>query len=497
MRITSIEIKNFRAFKGRPLKIDLRRTGKNLLVYGENGSGKSSLFCALRDFLECAAKKNDITQFPFRNIFINTDYGYIKVHFTDPKATTRNPNLQAKLYEWSANKNETGEQLILEINKTKGFIDYKSLLATYFLQQENSTVNIFNLLLKSILSHAWNDLSRRPFGEEWQDIKDSKDSLEKLKHRSPKQKEALIEKIRTFNDGLRNKLDELKGKAQEILNSFGYALEIELNFGGVEYNADEKRIDKQIVGLKVKFFRETREDHHQFLNEAKLSAIAISIFFAALLLQPISRLRIIALDDVLIGLDMSNRLPVLDILDNHFREYQIFFFTYDKAWYDIVKHHIESQKAAGNWEYVEFFAARTDERDVPIYAPVCSPDRQFLERAKEHLNDNDFKAAAVYARTHFEAKLKKFCDKKNLKVRYKERANELSSEDFWLAVKEARSSQKWTAQITDQLLIEVQRYRKVILNPLSHADWSSVHRREVEKAIEVIEQLEAALDNIK
>jgi hypothetical protein len=35
MRITTIEIKNFRAIKGRPLKIDLRKTGKNLLVYGE------------------------------------------------------------------------------------------------------------------------------------------------------------------------------------------------------------------------------------------------------------------------------------------------------------------------------------------------------------------------------------------------------------------------------------------------------------------------------
>jgi len=37
MRIAAIEIKNFRAFKGSPLKIKL---GKNLLVYGENGSGK-------------------------------------------------------------------------------------------------------------------------------------------------------------------------------------------------------------------------------------------------------------------------------------------------------------------------------------------------------------------------------------------------------------------------------------------------------------------------
>ena len=40
MRITKIEIKNFRAFYEESL-IDLHKAGKNLLVYGENGSGKN------------------------------------------------------------------------------------------------------------------------------------------------------------------------------------------------------------------------------------------------------------------------------------------------------------------------------------------------------------------------------------------------------------------------------------------------------------------------
>jgi hypothetical protein len=139
-----------------------------------------------------------------------------------------------------------------------------------------------------------------------------------------------------------------------------------LHFGGVEYDSQKGTIDKRVAGLKVKFFNQPREDHHCFLNEAKLSAIAISIFFAALLLRPASRLRILALDDVLIGLDMSNRLPVLDILDNHFGEYQIFFFTYDKPWYDIVRQRV----GEANWRHVEFYSARTDKHDLPVYAEV-------------------------------------------------------------------------------------------------------------------------------
>ena len=69
MRITDIEIKNFKAFYG-AYRIDLRKSGKNLLIYGENGSGKSSLYFALKLFLESGGNlshrfEND------QNIFID------------------------------------------------------------------------------------------------------------------------------------------------------------------------------------------------------------------------------------------------------------------------------------------------------------------------------------------------------------------------------------------------------------------------------------------
>ena len=79
------------------------------------------------------------------------------------------------------------------------------------------------------------------------------------------------------------------------------------------------------LNIKVKLFDKELNSHHDFLNEAKLSAIAVSIYFASLLVSPSSDLNILALDDVLIGLDMSNRLPVIDILEKYFGDYQIFF----------------------------------------------------------------------------------------------------------------------------------------------------------------------------
>jgi AAA15 family ATPase/GTPase len=47
VRIQTIEITNYKAFRGtHKIKVE----GKNIFIYGENGSGKSSLYYALKDF---------------------------------------------------------------------------------------------------------------------------------------------------------------------------------------------------------------------------------------------------------------------------------------------------------------------------------------------------------------------------------------------------------------------------------------------------------------
>jgi predicted ATP-dependent endonuclease of OLD family len=67
MRISKITVNDFRAFP-HVATFDLT-DGANLLVYGENGSGKSSLFQALREFFR-AGKQPPPAYSQFKNIFI-------------------------------------------------------------------------------------------------------------------------------------------------------------------------------------------------------------------------------------------------------------------------------------------------------------------------------------------------------------------------------------------------------------------------------------------
>lgn len=468
MRITKIEIKNFRAFYGQPYQINLHRAGKNLLIYGENGSGKSSLYLALKYFLE--SSEDDSYQFEnYQNIF-TADTGYIKLHLR----ADRRSNEQT--YEWSQSVQETKDPLFIEASKAKGFLDYKALLETHYVHRESGTINVFDLLVKNLLANTISTLTGRSLADDWEDMQPP------FPRRNATNQIAILEEqIKNFNLELANRLTELQTKTSEILEKFDYDIAIDLDFQGITYNRDNKALDGEQILLKVKFFARDIPSHHRFLNEAKLSAIAIAIYLSSILIQPESDLEILALDDVLIGLDMSNRLPVIDILEEYFSDYQIFFLTYDRTWYEIVRQQTEDSK----WKYAEFYFRKTPENEIPRYVE----DQAYLEKAQEYFDDNDYKACAIYLRTAFEEAIKKFCDKKRLPVRYSEDPKKLTSEDFWTAIKKG-------SFLPEPLVKEIECYRKFVLNQLSHATIANIIKNEILAAIKAVENLENELKKL-
>ena len=483
MKITKIEIRNFRAFYG-TYQIDLHKAGKNLLIYGENGSGKTSLHKALELFLS-SSESNSIKFIDHKNFFV-TDEGYVRLHFTP------DPDLQKETYEWSESEaalDDTKVQPMIDASRAKGFLDYKALLHTHYLHYEKDTVDVFNLLINTLLKNVINDLADPPnsFAEEWLEIS----GLLFPEQESVREIEVSRQQLETFNAGVENILTRLETDTNEMLRKFGYentVITVDFNYQETQFNRDSNEWDPPQILLKVDFFGSDQPKHHQFLNEAKLSAIALSIFFAGFKLQPPSDLRILALDDVLIGLDMSNRLPVLDILDEYFSDYQIFLTTYDKAWYEIVK---QRTSRGGKWKTVEFYFSQTDEYELPIYAE----DKAYLEKAREYLDATDYKACAIYVRTAFEAAIKRYCERKDLAIKYRENPKDLRSEDFWVPIKMETGDAD--IPILDLRIVDkIERARKFILNELSHATFANIYRKELEDAIAAVVDLEAALAQV-
>ena len=482
MKITNIEIKNFRAFP-KAYQIGLYNPGKSLLVYGENGSGKSSLYLALKYFFKSGVndgkKESKNSEFESHQNIFTEDPGHIKLCFGSDQPQ------QEETYTWSESVKETTDDLIIETSKASGFLDYKDLLGVHYLQPEGESVNVFNLLVETLLVDTVNPVTNRVLAEAWDDIQGP------YPRRSAKhQIAALEERIEVFNDELVNRLADLRPKVREILGKFGYKVDLNLDFKGVTYNPKNKTLENQQILLNVKFFDEDISERYLLLNEAKLSAIAISIYLSSILLLPDPRsgLRILALDDVLIGLDMSNRFPVLNILEEYFKDYQIFLTTYDKAWYEIAKQHTDQK----DWKYTEFYFKATDEYEIP----VCKEDAPYLKKAKEYLDANDYKACVIYVRTAFEETIKRFCDKKGVRVRYRENTKKLDTEDFWGPIKTG-NTKEGDPLLDHKIVNTIEQYRTCVLNPLSHAAIVNVSRREIEDSIKAVEDLREELAKVK
>lgn len=472
MKIFKITLNNFHAFKDECI-IELPK-GRNLLLYGENGSGKSSLYQALNLCLAPATAIGD-----HRNIFVTTNDGSVILEIGDG---TNQPD---KL-EWDETSHPYTRPLIVEASKTKGFLDYRSLLETHFVHRRVSNVNIFDLLVINLLANIENPATRLTFQEDWNILQ-----REVLRRKSKAQTDKINNFLSDFNAGLYARLSELEVKTNDILKSFDQNVSVKLSLtrDGLIYDPTSKTIGQKDIILSVDYYGKRISDHHHFLNEARLSAIAISIYLDALLLNPPSPLRVLFLDDVLIGLDMSNRLPLLDILERHFADWQVILATFDKVWFDMAWQRVKDLKT---WEQGELYCYRDNECDVPVY----KGNTEYLNVAKNHLDTGDLRAAAIYTRSAYERELKHFCDRCNIPVRYCESPKDQKSNDFWLVVKQLKLKTE-TDLLDASVVTDVELFRSTILNQLSHTAPVNLVRSEVEKAHSAISTLRDTLQPVK
>ncbi len=111
-----------------------------------------------------------------------------------------------------------------------------------------------------------------------------------------------------------------------------------------------------------------------------------------------------------------------------------------------------------------------------------------MQKAKQHFDNCDYKAAAVYTRSEFEKILQKYCKDKKKKIIFKPRLKDYTTEDFWNEVKK---------DIEPSTKAEVEQYRSLVLNPFSHYDTETHElKTELKNAISAVEHLKNELNTL-
>ena len=225
----------------------------------------------------------------------------------------------------------------------------------------------------------------------------------------------------------------------------------------------------------------------------QLTSLGICMFLGALKRadsNPASPdpLRLLVLDDVLIGLDISNRLPLLECLQNEFPHHQTILMTYDELWFNMAREHTEQW---GNWSSAQLFAELTGPADPPI--PRLKDTTDDLVIATRHLNISELRQAALYVRSAFENRLRTVCEDRHIKVEYKADAKNIKADTLWNAILARHADMVANGkEFLDSAIIPgIEATRSRVLNSLLHDGGVGLTRPDVQAAIDSLRRFRA------
>lgn len=476
MKIKSISINKYKAFQR---KEDISIEGKNVFIYGENGSGKSSFYYAIKDFFQSSVENIDIGS--LRNLYL-TDGG------TDCSINIEFDN--GSSYELSDTNKTTINPSLIDCNRLKRFITYKHLLGVHNVKI-NSELNIFDLVVKGVLKHFKSQTITN--GLELVSLWDNVITESKIPYGSGKYYHArqkrigVEEKAVIFNNALdrlfhSSGIEYLGPSVNQVLGHLVPGLEINFLRHRISVNS-KGEITKPKIALQITSDGTTLDNHHPHfaLNEAKLSAIAISIFLGAIIKQaPFSRdIKILFLDDILIGLDSENRLNLLKFLTTNttFNEFQIFITTYDRHWFEVAKVYLSK------WKFLEFYKGSEGPE-------INDQNKTELEKAEIYFKSYDFPASANSLRKVFEQLLlAKLPETYTINEGIKSLIKPPTLDTLINRLRMYYESLQ--IQPPNELIDALKIYKSIVLNPMSHNDISSpIYKNDLETAFQVVKMLQ-------
>lgn len=507
LRIQRISLTDFRAFPG-PAPVTFELDGKNLLVYGENGAGKSSLFHALRDFFSLKPSGELSSH---KNIFSDSPGGSCKVSVTLSEPSTQtvdwtaeqhpcNLNFKRPVNSWSDYFFGGSDPRVVDAARKSAFLDYKSLLETNY-KHGSDTINLFALAVSSLLrdfSVTVSGGTESTIGELWQAVKHAEQEA-LIGTRTSRKDQKVRDACVAFNVAFRSALEQLLPKANEVLQALGWhnLVLTQLNSPGVTYQTAHLRRDRKLDGLsltpEITYRTEPLPRPQLFLNEARLSGLALALFLGGRLAcvpaGETQALKLLVLDDVLVGLDHSNRLPVLDVLACIFGGWQVVLLTHDRTWFELTQSHVD-EKA---WNCVEIYEGDAQaEAPCPIVRTAGNrPAINLLAKAKELLTTPYLEAAANYTRQGFELAIRGACEAKGIDMPYrvypKGHKKPLESQVFLDKLKQWKASDQKKQAAWDDALKKLNTMKSVVMNPYSHPSAPNIPKQEIQQAIDAVE----------
>jgi AAA15 family ATPase/GTPase len=534
-RIKEVHINNFKFFpESEPIKID----GKNILLYGENGSGKSSFYWALYTLLE-SSQKSDPEQIKkyfnkhnpqsLVNIHATTDAdgvdnSFIKIVLND------DTNFEVSHQNTTINTSDQAKESLL----ASDFLNYRLLQRSHSVKHTEE-IDLFSMFEDAVFGYVqfndtnWHNEAGQPIqlrnaGAIYKVVKSGPDKIYPKKngdlgypqrgaHRvAHNEFTGLVE---LFQQGLLTLIQNINQRVNPIIQEkLKFNITFHLELEQIEnYRLSEANYSKPIIAIRLII-----DDFNgngpvikpqSFLNEARLSAVALAIRLAILeqRLQD-APVKILVLDDLMISLDMSNRDKIVKLIleeyawfydeaepieANRNKGHQTFILTHDRSLFTFIKNDIFNlpDNKKDTWKLIEMYADDIDDNDPNSFEkPKVFYEQNDLAIAVKHYKQHDYPAAANYLRKYSE---EIFC---NYFPQYcwkdKESGEKSNNKMPFQNILENVINVFWPRfGAVPPVYLELRKYLRILLNPLSHADVGvERYKGEIKRVIQVVEAIE-------
>ena len=441
-KINKMMIENFKFFL-KPFV--LTPNGKHVLMYGENGSGKSSIYWAAYTlFQSCLKEAADAGKYfdknhpdSLCNLYgdANSRSG-IEIEFKDEHAVKRSYTDGS----WAINTRADGFMRLSTF--ASDFMNYKFLSAIFDFKN-SMRVDLFKIFEDEIfpflsLNGQLYDIEtgeatgKTGVEDWWRYIKHCFETPGVLTRRSEGGVFVHDERYTTyqnlitdFNNKLQMLLIDIADDANRKLEKAKMPVRIQLN---LEKAAFDKKVEGTQRSYDMRFYPPqiiltaklldaqghavaNKDINHprSFFNEAKLTKMALAIRLAIFdrKYQGTDCAKVIFVDDLLISLDMSNRLLVIQQLLDYVDRYQLFIFTHDRTFYDLINDSISQRNMSKEWCYYEMYAIDEEVVDGHVPEAKLNVKENYLQQAKSFFSKYEYHASANSLRKECEKQLQR------------------------------------------------------------------------------------------
>ena len=519
-KIQNIKLTNFKFFFG---DTDLKLDRKHTLIYGENGSGKSSIFWALHCFLQSTLKPDEesvqkyfvpISQHEesIRNRYAPDENNSGVTITLKHEQSNRFADITAEISNTTVTTRTNTTIRMMALSSE--LINYKVIYNMYLATNRDS-IDLFSYFEKNLMEFIDFDSSLNTYDNKtisnnsldwWRYIQ--RGFVPYTTMQDPKY--ILFQKhVKLFNERLSGYLKQIKDATNEYLHKyFKEDFIIEYRYADCVYNDFKIGVDQKPHG-RTRTTSKPRielivklpnlqgkaaivERPQSYLNEARLSAIAVATRLAILNERYIKDApRIMVLDDLLLSLDMGNRMSILSILLKRYAiDYQLIILTHDKLFFEAVLEHLSDKEKSTEWKIYEMFETQMDGKKVPLIQPYNSP----LSKAYSYFRGNgsfiDYNACGNNQRVAIEGIFKEQI--KAYSLRNVKNGNLINTNNLMIANCIAYAKSMYAAIGFDtSILDELDRYRSESLNPTSHHNpTSNFYKHDIERVFEIIELLD-------